>query len=95
MKAKGNALFRDGDFRGAADAFRRAIEPVDKVNSGWIQKKRNNSVNVPVYIPVEEYRSHKGAQADIMMCKIVLRCCMHYNQVNDVHLRDQNEAQSR
>lgn len=32
LKAKGNALFRDGDVRGAANAFRRAIEGADQVN---------------------------------------------------------------
>lgn len=33
LKARGNALFRDGDFRGAANEFRRAIEEgADQVN---------------------------------------------------------------
>jgi len=31
LKAEGNALFLDGDFRGASDAFRRAIESADQV----------------------------------------------------------------
>lgn len=42
MKARGNALFRDGDFRGAADAFQCAIEAADQVICNlWIriQKK--------------------------------------------------------
>jgi len=31
MKARGNALFRDGDFQGAADEFRRALETAHQV----------------------------------------------------------------
>ncbi len=31
IKARGNALFRDGDFRSAANEFRRALETADQV----------------------------------------------------------------
>lgn len=33
LKERGNALFREGDFEGAADAFQRAVEAVQQVRS--------------------------------------------------------------
>lgn len=47
LKEAGNVLFREGDFRGAADVFQRAVEAVQQVRS----KRSTDSLRIQARSP--------------------------------------------